>query len=589
MVIPRLSQAVIRESASSKSWHRGKAYYDDGYVRQVTQRGQSLLAEVSGSRRYRVAIDFSDRGLESAHCNCPYDWGGYCKHIVASLLFCLREPENIQVRSSLEEILDRLNEVQTQSLIQQLTEKQPELLDDIERIANRFAPAIVTKASADRSESNITINVGAIKSQVRNILQDSVRHFEWGGEEDIASEEICSLIQDAQMYTQQGDYDNAIAMLTAITESCVENWDVVDDYGVDNCKVATDLSEIWCETILSADLAEADKTDLAVNLEFWRNAWGEYFQPAITALEQGWDYPPLQQVLAGHITSSGAWSGEVPDYADDLASIRLQILERQSRFTEYLYLAEAEGQVERHLNMLVRLNRVEEAMQVAKRSLSTLEQALAFSQCLVNEQNAQIEALAIAKQGLRLSGIRKYDLANWTHEIALELDDLATARAAKITAFEANPNFTDYQRVAELAADNWLDIKPELLTALAKNDSWHSAKAKIDIYLHESMIDQAIAVIDDLGIYHGRSVHRVMDAAIATHPDWVIRNALERAEAIMDAGKAKYYEEAVEWLQKVRAAYIASDRKQAWSAYRANLVDVHGRKRKLMGLMEPIH
>ena len=85
------------------------------------------------------------------------------------------------------------------------------------------------------------------------------------------------------------------------------------------------------------------------------------------------------------------------------------------------------------------------------------------------------------------------------------------------------------------------------------------------------------AVIRDLGYYSALSARRVMDAAIATHPDWVIENAKGLAESIMDAGKAKYYDKAVEWLKKYRAAYLASDRQQAWSDYRANLVTIHGR------------
>ena len=587
MVIPQFSQEVIRLSASNKSWQRGEAYYYDGCVRQVSRRGKSLIAQVSGSSRYRVTIDFSSRGLESTACTCPYDWGGYCKHIVASLLFCLREPEHIQVRLSLEEILDRLNEVQTQNLIQQLVEDRPELLDEIERIALRQAPPVVV-AQRELPRSNVTINAKAIGSQVRRILEDSAQHFEYGGEEDTASEEICSLIQNAQMYTQQSDYDNAIAMLTAITESCVENWHVVDDYGVDNGEVATDLSEVWCETILSANLDEADKIDIEVNLEFWRNCWGEHFEIVAAAFKQGWDDPGLMQVLQGNITPLGIWQGEAPYYADDLASIRLQILERQERFEEYLYLAEAEGQVVQHLTMLVRLERVTEAMQAAQLSIRSVEEALAFSQCLVNEQNAQHEALAIAKRGLELPGMRQYALANWTCEIALELDDLVTAVEAKAKAFQANPNFPDYRQVAKLAGDDWSDIKGELLNSLAKNDSWRTADAKVDIYLYEHTIEEAIAVVDDLGYYYGSLVARVMDAAIATHSDWVIENASARAESIMDAGKAKYYEEAVGWLRKARAAYLASNRQQTWSDYRANLVSVHGRKRKLMGLMKDI-
>lgn len=169
-------------------------------------------------------------------------------------------------------------------------------------------------------------------------------------------------------------------MLTAITESCLENWDIVDDYGVDNYQVAEELSDIWCETILSADITAAEKVDIQVNLEYWRSSWGEYFDIAIASLEQGWDYPPLKQVLQGNITALGAWEGEAPYYADDLALIRLQILERQQRLEEYLYLAEAEGQVTKHLTMLVRLDRVTEAMQAAQQEMSTMEEALAFSQ-----------------------------------------------------------------------------------------------------------------------------------------------------------------------------------------------------------------
>lgn len=77
-----------------------------------------------------------------------------------------------------------------------------------------------------------------------------------------------------------------------------------------------------------------------------------------------------------------------------------------------------------------------------------------------------------------------------------------------------------------------------------------------------------------------------MDAAIEINPDWVIRNACRRAESIMDAGKAKYYDEAVEWLKKARDAYVASDKEQEWSDYRTELITIHGRKYKLMGLNE---
>ncbi|MEM7759250.1 MAG: hypothetical protein AAF298_14165 [Cyanobacteria bacterium P01_A01_bin.40] len=86
---------------------------------------------------------------------------------------------------------------------------------------------------------------------------------------------------------------------------------------------------------------------------------------------------------------------------------------------------------------------------------------------------------------------------------------------------------------------------------MAAYDICGSTAAKVDIYLEEGMIDKAIATVDDLAYYQNNLVMRVMDAAIQSHPEWVINKASQMAEAIMNAGKAKYYEEAIAWLKKV--------------------------------------
>ena len=102
----------------------------------------------------------------------------------------------------------------------------------------------------------------------------------------------------------------------------------------------------------------------------------------MAATEQGWNYPPLMRILQGEITDKGAWEDEAPSYADALAIARLNVLERQGRFQEYLYLAEAEGQTERYVTMLVRLGRVQEAVDYGLQYLGTTEEALALAKAL---------------------------------------------------------------------------------------------------------------------------------------------------------------------------------------------------------------
>ena len=591
MSIPSLSEATIRRYATSKSWQRGEDYYLDGCVTNIIERGHLLTAEVRGNNYepYRVNVSFKDNELSKFYCSCPYSFEGICKHLVATLLVCIHEPDKIKSRPSIEQILDCLSEIQTQTLIQELVAKKPELIDDIESLAKQIAPPVMVVASNESKPSkDISVNSNSVRSQIRDILESSVSHFEYGGEDDIATEEICSLIQDAKAYSQMGDFDNAVAMLTAITEACVENWDIVDDYGVPYDEVATELNTIWSKTILRIDdILDADRVDLDVSLEFWNNQWLGYFDMAIAALHRGWHYPPLQEVLRGNIVS--LWSGEKPKYARDLALLRLQILREQNKLTEYLYLADAAGLVTDYLTMLVSLDRVAEAMRYADSHLKTMEQALAFSQALVHEQNALSEALAIAKRGLNLPGNCQYNMAAWTSKIAEETGDIVTAIKGKVKAFQEEPTFADYRQLEQLAGENWSNIKGEVLAALAKSSGWGVKEAKIDIYLYEGFIEKAIAIVDNLSYYEQSLVHKVMDAAISTHSDWVVKNACDRAESIMVEGKAKYYESAIRWLKKARAAYLKSARKQQWLDYREELMTVHSRKRKFIGLMKSVN
>ncbi len=167
------------------------------------------------------------------------------------------------------------------------------------------------------------------------------------------------------------------------------------------------------------------------------------------------------------------------------------------------------------------------------------------------------------------------------------MGDRETALEARVAAILASPTFHDYLKAQELAGeDRWATLRPDLLASLSQSDSFFSADAKVDIFLHENWLEQAIAAVDNLHSYQSKPIHRVMNAAMTPHPDWVIENACRRAESIMNEGKAKYYHHAIEWLGKARTAYLQSGQQDEWKAYRAKLTQQHGRKYKLMGMLK---
>lgn len=73
----------LKNHTVSTSLSRGYAYRND--VSKLYKFGNRYTAKVRGSEMYEVEIH--DKGDDiTAECTCPYDYEGYCKHIVAVAL-----------------------------------------------------------------------------------------------------------------------------------------------------------------------------------------------------------------------------------------------------------------------------------------------------------------------------------------------------------------------------------------------------------------------------------------------------------------------------------------------------------------------
>ena len=128
-----INESDILEKFTPSSFDRGRDYCDSGMVERTVRRGNRLFARVQGSSfaPYSVTAVLRGRDFE-ASCDCPYDWGGYCKHIAATMLFFIQDARRFAEGVPLEDALARMDADDLRALVIRMIEANPYLLDELE-------------------------------------------------------------------------------------------------------------------------------------------------------------------------------------------------------------------------------------------------------------------------------------------------------------------------------------------------------------------------------------------------------------------------------------------------------------------------
>ena len=148
----------------------------------------------------------------------------------------------------------------------------------------------------------------------------------------------------------------------------------------------------------------------------------------------------------------------------------------------------------------------------------------------------------------------------------------------------SNMDHRDYDDYWSPGGD-WPDYRERLLEYLRRSDSYYPS-GPVDVFLHEDLIGDAIAAVEKSPVE--TLVARVAEAAVESHPGWVINVCRGKAGEIMGGGRSNHYEEAISWLEKARDAYLSSGREEEWLDYLDGLIDRHRRKYKLRPMLESL-
>ena len=246
MELPITHQS-LESLASAGSFARGENYYYSDLVGKVVFDGQRFTAKVQGTYWYQVEISGSPTATY-AHCSCPYDWGGICKHIVAVGLAILDgkfndasdDYENTEVKEKNQVLLDNFdtlfdrteNSTKTgflQQLLAQNTQLKQQFVKYVATQQHRSVESMLDERvlQIENRQEEVTLLLESLTFDEEDLFPPN--YYENGGYYDewedaekgatkIIREGLTSTINQAQHYFQQGELTKGLSVVLGIYE-----------------------------------------------------------------------------------------------------------------------------------------------------------------------------------------------------------------------------------------------------------------------------------------------------------------------------------------------------------------------------------
>lgn len=580
MTIPKITESMIRAGASQESFRRGEEYYREGALSNTTIQDTLLSGECAGTYApyYRVQVELDQAGVADASCTCLYEYGGYCKHIVALLLAYLRHPKSFAVRKAPAELLADLEHDDLTAILTKLIQEQPDLYD---RIA-----AMTSVPSTSKKKRRKKVDIEVHRRHILGILHslDGMRMSEAYWHVGGLANQLREVEESAMKFLDAGDAESALEILLVLLEESSRGIENIDDSNGELGGFVGDLGTPLAEAILSMDLSQVERDRLVRRLEKLIDYAGDYgmegdLDIAVQAAKYGWDDAPKEKASPqgeGSIFYEEDEPDEDEDWDedefrelgfpvdsgfDDLTEVKLNVLYRQGRTEEYLALCKQEGRHLRYALKLCDLKQIEVAVKYAKKNLTTAEETLEVARRL-RESRWVTEAIEIGEHGLKLKG-SKASLGEWLGPVEEAQGRTKQALTAWTAAFGEDPTLDIYKTIKRLAGTSWGHLRSEVMVKLRRS---HDKQVLAEVYLLEEEWDAAIKVAAGRDVWY-TVAEIVADGVIQHRPEWVVQISLKHAERLMSEVKSKNYPIAAAWLKRAKQAYTLLGKSDEWKKY----------------------
>lgn len=600
MLTLKISEEQLRDMTTPKVYPRGVELYRQNAVRHITLRDNRLTAQVKGTYQpfYTVVVELEDGEVVAAVCDCEYEFEGWCKHIVATLLTCMHKPESVETLESVQSVVGALEREEMEALLSDLARQDPTLAARIE--------AMTAQREAQQRLTPYNPPPVRVSDFTPNLVSRSVAILGETGE----------LIQQL---IEQGQAESAFQLIEkGIRPLAVELSQIpAYEYEMDERD-----EQFWAYTILLTELILSTPNPPAtlrerviIRAASWRDMVSEtgvdYLYLCAIALTRYWNADPelLEQDndFGWHddfdfdednepIDSDFLEDDEKPrpimdGYQRDLADITLHILEYRGQTRQYLKLARENRLYDRYAIMLALQGELERAAKEAYTHFKSHPEWHGIIRAFYH-LGAIDTAFEMARHALEIPLLRlpffgyigeppsRLILAEWLLEHAQRHGRNDLAIYAAQAALEEAPTPERYQRLAQLAGADWDAMRPNILKQLEQLQL--PPRGVAEILIQEERYPQALDAL-----IRGHQLTPAYAQRLASHlPDKVCKICLQEAEKIIRKNRSDRYLLAAEWLQVVKETYQAQGREAEWQTYIHSLIEENKRKRSLIPLLE---
>lgn len=210
---------------------RGLSYFNKGYVTELTEITKGVYgALVEGTEEYIISLQITNNIIEEHNCNCPYDMGPVCKHIVAVIFMHQQDVLELDKKT-----LSKPRAKRTKSVAQQVKE----LLKTISH--SELISFVEENSKSDRKFRNVFLasfghlsenqSKAFYQKQIKSILNAAAGRDGWIGWNDIkyVVNTTEPFLENAEKYLANNNFENVFYISTALLEEFTEAFQYGDD------------------------------------------------------------------------------------------------------------------------------------------------------------------------------------------------------------------------------------------------------------------------------------------------------------------------------------------------------------------------